>query len=105
MFAGGFMLRILTGTAGLGIPPSNWLLLCGLMLTLFLGFCKRRADLLAVTGPADSGGGHRVAPDGYSMALLGCLIAVSVACAAPGYALSTVDPDTIALHGTDRLLR
>jgi len=39
MIAGGFMLRILAGTAGIGIPPSNWLLLCGLMLTLFLGIC------------------------------------------------------------------
>jgi len=35
MIAGGFMLRILAGTAGIGVPPSNWLLLCGLMLTLF----------------------------------------------------------------------
>src|SRR5206468_5835704 len=103
MISGGFMLRILAGTAGIGIPPSNWLLLCGLMLTLFLGFCKRRAELLAVTGPANSGGGHRVALDGYSMALLDCLIAVSVAGAAVGYALHSVDPDTIALHGTDRL--
>src|SRR5205814_9965000 len=28
MIAGGFMLRILAGTAGIGIPPSNWLLVC-----------------------------------------------------------------------------
>ena len=102
MIAAGFMLRILAGTAGIGIPPSNWLLLCGLMLTLFLGFCKRRAELLAVTGLANSGG-HRIALDGYSMSLLDCLIAVSVACAALGYALYTVDPQTIAVHGTDRL--
>jgi len=40
---------------------------------------------------------------GYSIALLDCLIAVSVACAALGYALYTVDPNTIALHGTNRL--
>src|SRR5437879_7288238 len=37
------------------------------------------------------------------MALLDCLIAVSVAGAALGYALYTVDPQTIAVHGTDRL--
>ncbi|MGO9390624.1 UbiA prenyltransferase family protein, partial [Rhodoblastus sp.] len=42
----GFMLRILMGTAGLGIPPSSWLLLCGLMVTLFLGFAKRRSELM-----------------------------------------------------------
>jgi hypothetical protein len=45
IIASGFMLRILAGTLGLGIAPSQWLLLCGLMLTLFLGFAKRRAEL------------------------------------------------------------
>ena len=33
---------------GVGIPPSPWLLMCGLMLTLLLGFGKRRAELDAV---------------------------------------------------------
>lgn len=45
IIASGFMLRILAGTLGLGIAPSHWLLLCGLMLTLFLGFAKRLAEL------------------------------------------------------------
>ncbi|MEJ2059889.1 MAG: UbiA prenyltransferase family protein, partial [Gammaproteobacteria bacterium] len=36
IIAAGFMLRILAGTLGVGIPPSQWLLLTGLMLTLFL---------------------------------------------------------------------
>lgn len=38
IIATGFMLRILSGTLGVGIPPSQWLLLCGLMVTLFMGF-------------------------------------------------------------------
>ena len=42
----GFMLRLLAGTWGIGIAPSEWLLLCGMMLTLFLGFCKRTSELL-----------------------------------------------------------
>jgi len=106
MIAGGFMLRILAGTVGIGIPPSKWLLLCGLMLTLFLGFGKRRAELLAVTGNgnSDGGSGQRASLDGYSRPLLDLLIAVSVAGAAIGYALYTVDAATIALHGTDKLI-
>jgi len=106
MIAGGFMLRILAGTAGIGVAPSKWLLLCGLMLTLFLGFCKRRAELVAVMNEGESDGptGQRVALDGYSTGLLDRLIAVSVAGAAIGYALYTVDADTILLHGTDRLI-
>ena len=105
MISGGFMLRILAGTAGVGIDPSKWLLLCGLMLTLFLGFCKRRAELVAATGAGNSGGATgRAALEGYSKTLLDRLITISVAGAAIGYALYTVDPDTVVLHGTDRLV-
>ncbi len=106
MISGGFMLRILAGTAGVGITPSKWLLLCGLMLTLFMGFSKRRAELLALTDNGNSNGaaGQRAALEGYSKVLLDRLIMISVAGAAIGYALYTVDPETIALHGTDRLI-
>ena len=107
MISGGFMLRILAGTVGVGIVPSKWLLLCGLMLTLFLGFGKRRAELLALTtdnGNANGAAGQRAALEGYSRLLLDRLIMVSVAGAAIGYALYTVDAQTIALHGTDRLI-
>jgi 4-hydroxybenzoate polyprenyltransferase len=106
MISGGFMLRILAGTVGVGIAPSKWLLLGGLMLTLFMGFGKRRAELLALTdsGNSNDTAGHRAALEGYSRALLDRLIMVSVAGAAIGYALYTVDAETIALHGTDRLI-
>jgi 4-hydroxybenzoate polyprenyltransferase len=106
MISGGFMLRILAGTMGVGIAPSKWLLLCGLMLTLFLGFGKRRAELFALTdnGNPNGAAGQRAALEGYSSVLLDRLIMVSVAGAAIGYALYTVDAETIALHGTDRLI-
>jgi 4-hydroxybenzoate polyprenyltransferase len=105
IISGGFMLRILAGTMGIGIPPSKWLLLCGLMLTLFLGFGKRRAELVALgNGDANGAPGQRASLDGYSRPLLDLLIMVSVAGAAIGYALYTVDAETIALHGTDRLI-
>jgi len=44
VIASGFLLRILAGTIGIGITPSNWILVCSLCLTLFLGFNKRRAE-------------------------------------------------------------
>lgn len=104
IISGGFMLRILAGTMGIGIPPSKWLLLCGLMLTLFLGFGKRHSELVALIGDVNGLPGQRAALDGYSKPLLDLLITVSVAGAAIGYALYTVDKKTIALHGTDRLI-
>lgn len=40
----GFILRLLAGTWGVNIEPSHWLLICGGLLTLFLGFSKRYAE-------------------------------------------------------------
>ena len=56
IIAAGFMLRILAGTIGIGIAPSRWLLLCGFLVTLFLGFAKRRAELASL---AEEAGKHR----------------------------------------------
>lgn len=103
--AAGFMLRILAGTLGLGIEPSQWLLLCGLMLTLFLGFSKRRAELAdaAIERVPDEEGTRRVLDD-YSVSLLDQFIAISAACTVLAYGLYTVSAETIALHGTDGLI-
>ncbi len=103
--AAGFMLRILAGTLGLGIEPSQWLLLCGLMLTLFLGFAKRRAELAdARVERSDNGEGARRVLDDYSVSLLDQFIAISAACTVLAYGLYTVSTETIALHGTDGLI-
>lgn len=101
LIAAGFMLRILAGTIGVGIPPSQWLLLCGLMLTVFLGFAKRRAELMALAG---AGGDHRPVLDDYSPAQLDSMIGVSAAGVIVTYSLYTVSPETVRLHGTDQLM-
>jgi 4-hydroxybenzoate polyprenyltransferase len=95
----GFLLRILAGTIGVGIAPSPWLLMCGLMLTLLLGFGKRRAELQAVT--PDAG---RSVLAAYSPALLDRLITVSVSGTLISYSLYTISPQTIALHGSADLV-
>ncbi|ADC71528.1 MULTISPECIES: decaprenyl-phosphate phosphoribosyltransferase [Thioalkalivibrio] len=101
----GFMLRILAGTLGLGIEPSQWLLLCGLMLTLFLGFAKRRAELAdtAIERSPEREGPRRVLND-YSVGLVDQFIAISAACTVLSYGLYTVSAQTIDLHGTDGLI-
>ena len=81
LISAGFMLRILIGTAGIGIPPSQWLLLTGLMLTLFLGFAKRRAELIQLqgSGKADRATVRRVL-ENYSPAMLDQLTGITAAC-------------------------
>lgn len=105
IISAGFMLRILTGTVGLGIAPSAWLLLCGLMVTLFLGFSKRRAELLMMEASGSvSNNLTRKVLDDYSPALLEQMIAITAACTILSYGLYTVSLQTIALHGSDKLI-
>jgi 4-hydroxybenzoate polyprenyltransferase len=101
LISAGFMLRILAGTVGLGIAPSQWLLLCGLMLTLFLGFAKRRAELSAVAGDPAA---HRRVLEDYSEALLDQFTTVALACTVISYSLYTVSAETVALHGSNHLI-
>jgi 4-hydroxybenzoate polyprenyltransferase len=105
LISSGFMLRILAGTVGLGITPSAWLLLCGLMVTLFLGFAKRRSELLmleAIEG-AKNGLTRRVLDD-YSPQMLEQFISVTAACTIMAYGLYTVSPQTVAIHGSNNLI-
>jgi len=101
IIAAGFMLRIFAGTFGIGIAPSQWLLLCGLMMALFLGFAKRRAELYAA-GP--DGPTHRKALDNYQAVLLDKMIVVTATCMILTYSLYTMSPATIQLHHTESLI-
>ncbi len=104
IIAAGFMLRIFAGTWGVSIAPSQWLLLCGLLLTIFLGFAKRRAELMTSDGEGASGVSQRPVLYDYSPALLDTMMAISCAGVIVSYSLYTVSPDTIALHHTDKLI-
>jgi 4-hydroxybenzoate polyprenyltransferase len=100
ILASGFMLRILAGTSGIGVKPSQWLLLCGLMIALFLGFAKRRAELAALNGNHAA----RKVLNVYSPALLDQMIVVTATCVVITYSLYTMSPATIQLHHTDSLI-
>lgn len=95
----GFMLRLLSGTFGIGIPPSNWLLITGMMITLLLGFGKRRSELAS-----SSGYRTRKSLNQYSLSLLDTYIAICAAATVITYCLYTVSPSTVALHHTLNLL-
>ncbi|MHB1676024.1 MAG: decaprenyl-phosphate phosphoribosyltransferase [Sulfuriferula sp.] len=101
IIAAGFMLRILAGTLGVGIPPSRWLLLCGLMVTLFLGFAKRRAEIIELTERKTA---HRKVLAHYSPVLLDKMIVITAAGVIMSYSLYTMSPDTIRVHGTMNLI-
>lgn len=101
LIAAGFMLRLLAGTWGIGIEPSRWLLACGFLLTLFLGFAKRRAELERL---ADDAGQHREVLESYTLAFLDKAVFACVVGMVVTYGLYTVSAETVALHGTEHLI-
>jgi 4-hydroxybenzoate polyprenyltransferase len=42
--ASGFMLRVLAGTIGIGLPISWWLTITATLISLFIALCKRRLE-------------------------------------------------------------
>lgn len=97
----GFMLRILAGTVGLGIAPSQWLVLCGMMLTLYLGFTKRRSELVSQIETQES---FREVLKNYGKTLLDELIVVSATGTILTYSLYTMSEETLKVHHTDSLI-
>lgn len=104
IIAAGFLLRILAGTVGVGMEPSEWLFLCSLCLTLFLGFSKRRAELLDQENGRQSVNGGRSVLRQYNPVVLDSMIAVVTACTLVSYGLFTMSETTVAQHGTRALV-
>ena len=100
--AGGFQLRLLAGTVGLGIPPSEWLLLCGFALTLLLALGKRRAEIEGID-EGDDVGHHRRVLRSYSQPLLDQMLGICATLTLAAYGLYTISPDTTAVHGAANL--
>lgn len=99
--ASGFVLRVIAGTELAKVMPSDWLILCTIMLSLFLGFSKRRHELATSGTDALS---HRNVLGEYSLSFLDQMIAVATACTVMSYALYTLSPQTVSRFGTRNLV-
>ena len=93
IIASGFMLRLLAGTVAVGIAPSRWLLLTGIFLTLFLGFCKRKAESF------QEDASQRVVMADYPPALVDTFIAVTMTATLATYSLFASSPEAQLQHG------
>lgn len=65
--ATGFLLRAVAGGVAIDVRISGWLVLCSFLLALFLGFSKRRHELVSLGALAT---GHRGALQGYEPRVL-----------------------------------
>ena len=101
IIAAGFVLRILIGAAAISRLPSTWLLLCGVTISLFLGFTKRKAEIVYL---GDSAISHRKVLGQYNESFLDQAISIVTASTVIFYILYTVDPHTTAMVGSRMLL-
>ena len=102
LIAAGFMLRVLGGAYAISVQVSSWIVLCSMFISLFLGFAKRRGELVNVEG-AESGAPRRVLLL-YRVEFLDQMLTISAAGAVIAYALYTVAPRTVATFGTENLI-
>lgn len=97
----GFQLRVQAGAAAIDVHASHWLLLCTFFFSLFLAFCKRYEEL---GRQSEASGQTRKTMQDYTPAFLNMMIGPLAALSILSYSLYTVSPETIATHGSDRLM-
>ena len=83
----GFELRVWAGAVAVNIVPSLWLQMCTLVLALFLGFCKRKKELVHAGG---YGAQSREVLADYTPKLLDELIIISAGLAIICYGLYAI---------------
>ena len=96
----GFVLRAIAGGVAIGVPISDWLLVCTILLALFLALAKRRHEITSLGGDA---AGHRPILKEYSPYLLDQMISVVTASCVTAYTFYTLAPETRDKFQTDRL--
>ncbi|MGC8667945.1 MAG: decaprenyl-phosphate phosphoribosyltransferase [Chthonomonadales bacterium] len=93
--AAGFVLRAAAGALAISVPISVWLLICTLQLALFLGFGKRRHELIALAHEARN---HRRNLQHYTVNLLDQMMAIVLAALVVCYAIYTIMSPTASQH-------
>ena len=95
--AAGFVLRALAGALVIDVVISSWLVVCTTLLALFLGFSKRRHELVLLENDAVE---HRKILAEYSPYFLDQMIAVVTASTVVAYAFYTLSPEVMQKLGT-----
>ncbi len=89
--AAGFVLRAAGGAVAISVPISAWLYFCTMLGALFIGFGKRRNELVVLEKLA---GSHRASLDAYSIQMLDQIIAIVSSAIVMAYSLYTFDGAT-----------
>ncbi len=93
--AAGFVLRTVAGALVIHVFISHWLILCTLQLALFLGFGKRRQELVLLGSGA---GKHRAILDEYSLQFLDQMIGIVSMVTIVCYSVYSIESNTAKAH-------
>ncbi len=93
--AAGFVLRTASGGFAIHVHISPWLMLFSLQLALFLGFGKRRQELVL---QGENAGKTRAILNEYSLPFLDPMIVIVSAITIVCYSVYSVDSPTAVLH-------
>jgi 4-hydroxybenzoate polyprenyltransferase len=97
----GFVLRVVGGAMLINVPTSEWLIICTILLSLFLGFSKRRHEISLLENQATT---HRSVLQHYSLYFLDQMIGIVTATTVMSYALYTISEETVRKFGTTHLI-
>lgn len=92
IIAAGFVLRAAAGAVAIDVPISPWLYVCMVLLALFLGLAKRRAEIMLLN---ETAGKHRRVLEDYSATLLEEMIAVVTSSTVMAYSLYTFSAENL----------
>ncbi len=98
--AAGFVLRAVAGGVVIDVEVSPWLVICTFLLALFLGFSKRRHEVVLLESDAAA---HRGSLREYTPYFLDQMISVVTASTVVAYAIYTVSPEVREKLHTDSL--
>jgi 4-hydroxybenzoate polyprenyltransferase len=93
----GYVIRVLVGGVVANVEINSWIIIMTFLLALFLGFAKRRDDVLLKIKENRS---VRKSVDGYNLRFMDSVLFVSAAITLVSYIMYTVSPHTIALYGS-----
>lgn len=82
----GFVLRVAAGAVIIDVKLSGWIILCTFFISLFLGFEKRRNEIIKLSDKATE---HRKILDDYSEELLKQYSNIAITCTIVCYAMYT----------------
>ncbi|MFW5803871.1 MAG: decaprenyl-phosphate phosphoribosyltransferase [bacterium] len=84
-----FVLRVLAGCYAIYVTPSHWILVVTFFVALFMGFIKRKSELIILKDRAEQ---HRKSLSGYTVKLLDKYIFITATVTIAAYLLYTIDP-------------